>query len=68
LRGGDAFGLEALRWAAGGGRLHDDGVAGVDGEDGLGVRGVVAPGYGGGGGEEGVGGLGGEWDGENRGG
>ena len=57
--GVDAFGLEALGWAAGGGGLHDDGVAGVDGEDGLGVGGVVAPGYGGGGGEEGLGGLGG---------
>ncbi len=56
----DAFGLEAVGRAAGGGRLHDDGVAGVDGEDGLGVRGVVAPGYGGGRGEEGLRGLGGE--------
>jgi len=65
LVGLDAFGLEALRGAAGGGGLHDDRVAGVDGEDWLGVRGVVAPGYGGGGGQEGVGGLGsgkgGEW-------
>ena len=51
--GGDAFVLEALGRAAGGGGLHDDGVAGVDGEDGLGVRGVVAPGDGGGRGEEG---------------
>ena len=49
---------EALGRAAGGGGLHDDGVAGVDGEDGLGVGGVVAPGDGGGGGEQGVGGLG----------
>ena len=51
--GGDAFGLEAFGRAAGGGGLHDDGVAGVDGEDGLGVRGVVAPGDGRGCGEEG---------------
>ena len=58
LGGFDAFGFEAFGRAAGGGGLHDDGVAGVDGEDGLGVGGVVAPGYGGWGGEEGVGGLG----------
>ena len=55
LGGGDAFVLEALGRAAGGGGLHDDGVAGVDGERGLGVRGVVAPGDGGGRGEEGLG-------------
>ncbi len=52
------MGLEALGGAAGGGGLDDDGVAGMDREDGLGVRGVVAPGYRRGGGEEGVGGLG----------
>ncbi len=57
--GGDAFGEEALGWAAGGGGLQDDGVAGVDGEGGLGVGRVVAPGDGGGRGEEGLGGLGG---------
>ena len=55
----DAFGLEAVGWAAGGGRLHDDRVAGVDGERGLGVRGVVAPGDRGGRGEKGLRGLGG---------
>ena len=60
LGGLDAFGFEARWGTAGGGGLHDDGVAGVDGERGLGVRGVVAPGDGGGGGEEGLGGLGGE--------
>src|SRR6185437_11046692 len=53
LGGGDALMFEALGRAAGGGGLHDDGVAGVDGEDGLGVRGVEAPGDGGGRGEEG---------------
>ena len=60
LGGGDAFALEAFGWAAGGGGLHDDGVAGVHGERGLGVRGIVAPGDGGGRGEEGLGGLRGE--------
>ena len=71
--GGDLVGggrlrrLEAVGRAAGGGGLHDDGVAGVDGEDGLGVGGVVAPGDGGGGGEEG-GGLGGEEEGRGEGG
>ncbi len=44
LVGLDAFRLEALGRAAGGGGLHDDRVAGVDGEDWLRVRGVVAPG------------------------
>ncbi len=56
--GGDVFGLdalssEALGITAGGGGLHDDGVAGVDGEDGLGVEVVEAPGDGGWGGEKG---------------
>ena len=55
---GYAEGLEAVGWAAGGEGLHDDGVAGVDGEGGFGAGGVVAPGYGGGGGEEGLGLLG----------
>ncbi len=44
---GDAFGEEALGWAAGGGGLEDDGVAGVDGEGGFGVGGVESPGDGG---------------------
>ena len=61
--GWDFFGFDALRdealgVAAGGGRLHDDGVAGVDGEDRLGVVGVVAPGDRGWGGEQGLGLLG----------
>jgi len=67
LVGVDAFGLEALGWAAGGGRLHDDRVAGVYGEDRLCVRGVVAPGYGRGRGQEGVGGLRVDGDEEGRG-
>ncbi len=69
--GGDVFRLDALRGealgvAAGGGCLHDDGVAGVDGEDGLGGGCVVAPGDGAGRGEEGLRGLGWEsyWGGE----
>ncbi len=57
--GFDAEGLEALGWAAGGEGLHDDGVAGVDGEGWFGAGGVVSPGYGGGRGEEGLGLLGG---------
>jgi hypothetical protein len=61
--GFDAEGLEALGWAAGGEGLHDDGVAGVDGEGGFGAGGVVSPGYGGGRGEEGLGLLGGCGDG-----
>ena len=51
---GYAEGLEALGRAAGGEGLDLDGVAGVDGEDGFGLCGVEAPGYGGGGGEEGL--------------
>ena len=47
---GYAEGLEALGRAAGGEGLDGDSVAGFDGEDGFGVGGVVAPGYGGGGG------------------
>ena len=56
---GYAEGFEAVGWAAGGKGLDDDGVAGVDGEDGFGAGGVVAPGYGGGRGEESLGLLGG---------
>ena len=63
---GDAEGLEALGWAAGGEGLDFDGVAGVDGEDGFGLRGVVAPGDGGGRGEEGLGGLLGERGGDGE--
>ena len=51
---GYAEGLEALGCSTGGEGLNFDGVAGVDGEDGFGLRGVEAPGYGGGGGEEGL--------------
>ena len=57
--------LEAVGWAAGGEGLHDDGVAGVDGEGGFGAGGVVAPGYGGGRGEEGLGLLGGRGEGRD---
>ncbi len=55
---GYAEGLEALRRSAGREGLDFYGVAGVNGEDGFGLRGVEAPGYGGGGGEEGLGLLG----------
>jgi len=54
---GDAFGFEAGARAAGGEGLHDNGVAGMDGEDRFGVEVVVAPGDGGGRGEEGLRGL-----------
>jgi hypothetical protein len=63
----DAFGLETLWRAAGGGCLHDDRVTGVHGEDGLGVGGVEAPGDRGGRGEEGLRGLGVEGCGETEG-
>ncbi len=60
--GGDASGFEAVGRAAGGEGLDDDGVAGVDVEDGFGLGPVVSPGYCGGGGKEGVGLLrDGEW-------
>ena len=52
---GDASGLEAVRRAAGGEGLDDDGVAGVDVEDGFGLGPIVSPGYGGGRGKECVG-------------
>lgn len=52
---GDAEGLEALGWAAGGEGLDRDSVAGLDGEDWFGACGVVAPGYSGGRGQEGLG-------------
>ena len=52
---GDAAGFEAIRRAAGGERLHNDSVSGVDGEDRLGLRPVVAPGDGGRGREQGSG-------------
>ncbi len=54
----DADLFEVLRWAAGGEGLDGDGVAGVDGENGGGFRGVEPPGDGFGGGEEGLGLLG----------
>jgi hypothetical protein len=54
---GDAQGFEVLGRAAGGESLDFDGVAGFDGEDGLGLGGVKTPGDGGGGGEEGLGSL-----------
>ena len=63
--GGDAAGFEAGGWAAGGEGLDDDGVAGLDVEDGFGLGPVVSPGYGGGCGEEGMGLLG-EGEGRSR--
>ena len=42
---GDAEGLEALGWAAGGEGLDGDGVAGFDGESRFGACGIEAPGY-----------------------
>jgi len=51
---GDAEGFETFRRAAGGEGLDGDGVTGVNGEDGFGLRGVEAPGDRGGGGEEGL--------------
>ena len=41
--GGDSLVFEPLRRSAGGGGLHDDDVAGVDGQHWFGVCGVVAP-------------------------
>ena len=52
LKAEQAFGFEAGARAAGGEGLHDNGVAGMDGEDRFGVEVVVAPGDGGGRGEE----------------
>ena len=58
VRGNVSFGysegLEALGRAAGGEGLDFYGVAGVNGEDGFGLCGVVAPCHGGGSGEEGL--------------